>query len=272
MPNCNPRENSFTLDDIEEPFIKIFNKCFNCSTILNSLKLQYIRENPVEGFTTQKSTPESDKKFREDVLKICKKEWPSPALKNNIEVSFNLINEPIFNDNYKTIIKTINNNNSNSHKFFKSMKEIALYMNGKTYIINNDDKKIQLIRNLQTILTKNNFSSQLIHDPFSLFLEIEPLFNKILDNSKSNHINIFLDKKPQACIEAIIEIINENLNKLNSSLKKTTSSSPKNRKLTSRRSFKKTTSSSPKKRKLTSKRSFKKTTSSSTKRIKIRTI
>jgi hypothetical protein len=54
-------------------------------------------------------------------------------------------------------------------------------------------------------------------------------------------------------MEAIIEIINENLNKLNSS-------------------FKKTASSSPKKRKLTSRRSFKKTASSSTKRIKIRTI
>ena len=223
MPKCgkfNCEEDSITLDDIDETNRCVAiedNKCVNCSTIekyMQDDKANFIKD-PVK-YSFNMDVEQQIKNNFWDMIKInCNINKPDPEPNNNNSPSI-YIPEPDYkqlDDNYNIVTKRL--------KSFKRLLENAdvfldsIYQIGKSPDIIKFDlpkysKTQQLAfisRHIKTILNDTKCSSRMIHSSIELPLAISVFIDKLAKStdSKFNKVIHFLETKPQACLEAVIE-------------------------------------------------------------------
>ena len=122
------------------------------------------------------------------------------------EIEFTII-QPDYDKleiDYDSIKNKIYDNKSNSYKFIDTLYKIAK----RPSLINLSEYNQEIFyRDIKNILETDNCSSQIIHKAVELPYYVELFFNQLANTNNETFCQVidFLNKKPQVCLEAVIE-------------------------------------------------------------------
>lgn len=245
-------EDFITYDDIEVNNCVAYKNfhCMNCENIKTYLKdpnnKKHFTENPIKKLYNLDETPEKNKELLESIKNICKIQFDNEPQK------FILI-EPDYKQleyDYTQILKKLElykfenkiQKYVNADNFINSLYLVAKSPDTLSQILTQyDDPESFYKRWIKDLLEKQQCSSRLTHEVTELPINIQVLFNNLLkiNDKKFDKFIEFLETKPQACLEGVIEIIiskfiekkkKSKSNKNNSSKNNSSSNTEKNRK------------------------------------------
>ena len=220
MITYEPIENSEYCLSIED------DKCVTCesASMVRNSNITQFNKNPIRTIFGEDKGTAANERFWEQLKDRCKINRPSTSIQEESDFYIAL---PDFNklDNYTYIIQNRIQEymskgfikNINASNFINSIQKMVNSLKGVNFKDYSDPK--QYIRNkFKSILKNESCSSQIIHEPIELPLSIEIFLSSLSEAPESGFILVceFLDSKPQACLEAVIEksinILNKSMN------------------------------------------------------------
>jgi hypothetical protein len=220
MIKCNDfecEEDEILTNELIENSCVAYNpkKCLNCSTI-NDLLLQDANnrvrfyKNPIKLLFNEDVDPAVNQKFLRDIQETCKDIKIGEISLNNTPIILpNLLQ---LTSDYEKIIKRIESlgftlETSNAYNFIINIFKISklpLKLKLQEGLKNNNIAFLS--RHIKYVLDKFNCSSRLIHDPVIIPINIQLFFGKLVSSTDANFNSVieYLNKKPQGCLEAII--------------------------------------------------------------------
>jgi len=241
MPICNNNylchEDMITFDEItsNNKCIAIApNKCTMCDTIkeIQAQNSQFFNENPIKAIFNEESSNNEITKFWQLLKEICNINHTITEQKDqsyyipipNIKKAYQNIKIIVNRYNNQQYSKNKDKNNAGDQYFintmlvFISILNSAIKMN-KTADHFSDKNKTRdnYYRQIKNILEKYNFSSQSIHYPNELVINIEIILTNLATVTKKKFFKAihYILSKPQICMEALLTQINNILNSNN---------------------------------------------------------
>lgn len=190
-------------------------KCTTCANILDTKQNNPIlfRENPIKAIFGVDKTPQENNAFWKLLTDKCSIVRPSTSEQPTPEF---YIAEPDYEkltDDHATIQRRIQQlardekiKNANASAFIAAIYKLAISPS-KVDFSSKSEPKPYLTSLFKQILQEEHCSSQLIHEPLELPINIQTFFQQLLNVPESGFVEVvdFLDKKHEACLEAIIE-------------------------------------------------------------------
>ena len=190
-------------------------KCTTCENVLNTQKNNYslFRDNPIKAiFNIDKPTQENNAfwKLLNEKCSIVR-----PSTSDQMTPEF-YIAEPDYKkltDDDATIQRRIQQlardgkiKNANASAFVTAIYKIAISPSEVDFSSKTEPKTFLKSR-FKQILQEEQCTSQLIHNPLELPINIQTFFQQLVDVPESDFVEVvdFLDKKHEACLEAILE-------------------------------------------------------------------
>jgi hypothetical protein len=211
------REDIIDYEEISDPSTCVAladNKCTTCANILNTQKNNPIlfRENPIKAIFDVDKPPQENNAFWNLITEKCGIVRPSTSEQPTPKF---YIAEPYYaklTDDHTTIQQHIQQlaregkiKNVNASAFIAAIYKLAISPS-KVDLSDKSEPKLLLTDMFKQILQDEQCSSQLIHEPIELPINIQAFFDKLLHVPESDFVKVvdFLDKKPEACLEAVL--------------------------------------------------------------------
>ena len=189
--------------------------CTTCANILSTKQANPIlfRENPIKAIFNVDKTPQENNAFWKLLTDKCSIDRPSTSEQPTPEF---YIAEPDYEkltDDHATIQQLIQQlardgkiKNENASAFIAAIYRIAISPS-KLDFRSKSEPKLYLTSVFKQILQDEHCSSQIIHEPIELPINIQTFFQQLVNVSESGFVEVvnFLDKKHEACLEAIID-------------------------------------------------------------------
>ena len=211
-------EDIIDLEEITNPdtCVALENRtCTTCANILSTKQNSPIlfRENPIKAVFGVDKTSQENNAFWKLLTDKCSIDRPSTSEQPTPEF---YIAEPDYEkltDDHATIQRRIQQlarnekiKNANASAFIVAIYKLAISPS-KVDFSSKSEPKPYLISLFKQILQEEHCSSQLIHEPLELPINIQTFFQQLVSVPESGFIEVvdFLDKKHEACLEAIID-------------------------------------------------------------------
>ena len=189
--------------------------CTTCANVLNTQKNNYslFRDNPIKAIFNIDKTIQKNNEFWKVLTEKCGIVRPSTSEQPTPEF---YIAEPDYaklTDDHATIQQRIQQlardgkiKNVNASAFIAAIYKLAISPS-KVDFSSKSEPKPFLTSMFKQILQEEHCSSQLIHEPIELPINIQTFFQQLVDVPESGFAEVvdFLDKKHEACLEAILE-------------------------------------------------------------------
>ena len=189
--------------------------CTTCENISNTQKNNYslFRDNPMKAVFNVDKTPQEINAFWKLLTEKCSIVRPSTS--EQISTEF-YIAEPDYTkltNNHNIIQRRIQQlaidgkiKNANASAFITAIYKLAISPSEIDFSSKTEPKTFLKSR-FKQILQEEHCTSQLIHEPLELPINIQTLFQQLVDVPESYFVEVvdFLDKKHEACLEAILE-------------------------------------------------------------------
>ena len=190
-------------------------KCTTCENVSNTQKNNYslFRDNPIKAIFNIDKTTQENNAFWKLLTEKCSIVRPSTSDQMTPEF---YIAEPDYKkltDDDATIQRRIQQlardgkiKNANASAFVTAIYKIAISPSEVDFSSKTEPKTFLKSR-FKQILQEEHCTSQLIHDPLELPINIQTFFQQLVDVPESGFVEVvdFLDKKHEACLEAILE-------------------------------------------------------------------
>ena len=226
MPvKCNDNyiceNDNVTYEDIETPdhCLSIGDKmCTTCesASLTRSSNSEMFNRSPVQSiFGEGDYGPDADERFWNILHEKCGMNRPSTSSQQSLSPNFfiALPNYSNFNANVAKILTRTRNyakegliKDANTSMFIETIQKVVTSLKDINFEKYSDPK--EFIKSLfRDILRSEQCSSQMIHDPIVIPASVEVFVNELAETPKTKFILVarLLYKRPEACLEAVIE-------------------------------------------------------------------
>ena len=271
MVKCNNNyvceEDAITYEEItdESKCVAIAdNICTTCDTVLETRNSspKSFNEDPISTVFAIKSSEEETESFWDTLDEKCNIKRPVTH-GQNVDPDFYVI-EPDYDDVERSTETSLDRivklklTDTNATRFLHTIRKIAHTPRTAKHIIQMDTDGSAYMAHLRDLLESDECSSKLIHHANEIPIGISLFLNKLASSKKTVFSKViqFLNTKPAACIEAVLEECNNILSRDTKSFTRRTSPRLKKKSSTRRRrhTFTRRTSSRLKKKSSTERR------------------
>jgi hypothetical protein len=271
MVKCNNNyvceDDAVTYDEItdESKCVAIAdNVCTTCDTVLGirHSNPRKFNEDPIYSVFARKSNEEETESFWDTLDETCDIKRPETH-GQNVDPDFYVI-EPDYDDVERSTVTSLDRivklklTDTNATKFLQTVRKIANTPRTAKHILEKDTDGSAYMAYLRDLLESDECSSKLIHHANEIPIGISLFLNKLASSKKTVFSKViqFLNTKPSACLEAVLEECNNILSRDTKSFTRRTSSRLKKKSFTRRRrhTFTRRTSSRHKRKSSTERR------------------
>ena len=225
-------EDNITFDTITDPntCVALGNGiCTTCEGV-NTVKEanpELFGRNPIKGVFNIDKSPQENESFWELLNTKCSIIKPTIYETSEFYISepdYDLLNTylEIIQERIQQYIEESKITDSNASKFILVIYKLAMSLRNSDYRTKSAPE--DFLRSIfKNILVDENCSSQKIHDIKDLPFSIQMFLSQLSEAPEVPFINVvnYLDKQPQACLEAVLQKSSDILNKKNGGKRKT---------------------------------------------------